>query len=148
MGRAVDRWNAVAIEPFCLRDSPTPGEAEKSEHGVFRMVRGSDFWKKMVESTGLPNVLGVHRGSTDQIIIVGTDGDTDLFELIALHEFGHAHGLRHVGPPALLCSWVGSASDFTPNDMAECRRVGACEGDSGEAAEPADLEPGDQILVR
>lgn len=43
---------------------------------------------------------------------------------VALHEFGHAHGLKHVAGGVMDANEVHT--EFTAADMAECRRVGAC----------------------
>lgn len=129
MQSAIERWNAIAIEQFCLQSSTTPGEAERTDHGVFRVVYGSPQWKQLSDQAGGSDVIGMHWSDTDQIAIIGTSAAE--FELIALHEFGHAHGLGHIDPPAIMCAYIGTADDFTPNDIAECERVGACASDAG-----------------
>lgn len=43
---------------------------------------------------------------------------------IALHEFGHAVGLGHTDSGVMMAFTV--STEFTPDVIAECRRVGAC----------------------
>ncbi len=140
--RSLDRWNDRAAEPFCMRDATASGEAENTEHGVFRIAYHSPYWYEISKNVGGANFIGIHWGNTDQIGIVDTLS-ADTFELVALHEFGHAHGLRHTEPPSIMCAFIGTATDFTENDDRECRRVGAC---SSETA--IDLElPSDCVMV-
>ncbi len=137
--RAVTRWNRVAIEQFCLTD----GTGEAIEHGIFRIEYGGTYWKGLSAYFGGANILGVHFGESDQIGIVDTLG-MDTFELVALHELGHAHGLAHTPPPSIMAASVGSASDFTSIDMGECRRVGACDGGDSD---PLSFAPPPKIQV-
>lgn len=123
--RAVDRWNDVSIETFCLAYSKKPGEAETTDRGIYRIPYKGEAWQAISKMFNGENVLGVYWGASDQIGIV--DGMAiETFYLVALHEFGHAHGLDHTACPAIMCPYVGTADDFAPNDMAECQRVGAC----------------------
>lgn len=124
--RAADRWNEIAVEQFCL------AQAEESlvppnmpSRAVFRMKHGGEYWQSLSDSHGGIDVIGVHLGDSDQIGFVDDLSEAD-FELVALHEFGHAHDLGHVAAPAIMHASIRTASDFTSNDLAECQRVGAC----------------------
>lgn len=130
--RAVARWNAIATEQFCLRPAEDGEIATNTQHGVYRIEYKSSYWETLSKQFGGANVLGVHYPSTDQIGIVGGMADN---ELIALHEFGHAHGLAHTEAPSIMHASIGTASDFTPIDMAECRRVGACQKEYKDGGE-------------
>lgn len=124
--RAASRWNEIAIEQFCLAEADEPfGPDDMPMRGIFRMKREGEFWKSLSDSHGGATIIGVHFGESDQIGFVDDLSETD-FELVALHEFGHAHALGHVAAPAIMHASIGTAWDFTSNDLAECQRVGAC----------------------
>ncbi|MBX3218907.1 MAG: matrixin family metalloprotease [Labilithrix sp.] len=129
--RANERWAEIAVAQFCLVD----GDASRKT--IRRIPYGSAEWQELSRSFGGLNILGVYRGADDSITIVDSLA-LDLFELVALHELGHAYGLGHVDAPAIMHAAIGTATDFTPNDMTECRRVGACPGLSQSDAPDAD----------
>lgn len=52
---------------------------------------------------------------------------------VILHELGHAQGLHHVAGPGVMNPNVG-AVEFSPGDMEECRKAGACGMSDLEAA--------------
>lgn len=119
--RAANRWNQIAVEQFCVRPPEDSENPEEIEHGIFRMEVGGDVWK----SLGNPEIIGVHWYPGDRIAVVD-NLDIGRFELVMLHEFGHAHSLSHTQAPSIMHSSLGTATDFTSNDLAECQRVGAC----------------------
>ncbi len=120
--RANDRWNVLGTAQTCL----APGE--NVQGGVKRIEYQGPEWQELSRQFGGLNVLGVYRRATDSITIV-SGLPLDTFELVALHELGHARGLAHVtGGPAVMNAGIGAASDFTVLDVAECQRVGACSG--------------------
>jgi len=114
---AVARWNEIADEQFCLDD----GDGN-DEHGVFRL-EGQEL--ENLRADFKSDVIGVFYHEGGRIGIVA-NLPLDVFEVVALHEFGHAHGLQHTPPPSIMNAVVGTADDFTDNDLAECRRVSAC----------------------
>jgi hypothetical protein len=128
INRATTRWNAFAVEKFCVVEGDSSPEDVK--HGIFRIVYGGEYWRQLSQSFGGSNVVGVHFGETDRIGIVDSLTEFD-FELVALHEFGHAHGLGHTPAPSIMHASLRTAFDFTTFDFEECRRVGACVGNSG-----------------
>jgi hypothetical protein len=124
--RANERWNAFGLERTCL----TVGENE--EHGIKRIVYASPEWHALSREFNGLHILGVHRGSKDSIGIVGVGEALSLeyFEVVALHEFGHSRALRHTAKPAIMQPAIGDVFNFQPNDLKECRRVGACAGEA------------------
>jgi hypothetical protein len=122
LDRAVRRWNEIAIEKFCLED----GEADR--RAIVRIGYRGPLWNDL-SNNGQIDLLGVHWYGLDNIGIVDVLNPRT-FYLVALHEFGHAHGLSHAGAPAIMHASIGTASDFTKIDLAECVRVEACEADT------------------
>lgn len=138
LGRAVRRWNAIAIQQFCLEDAGEEIEPSTAEHAIFRIAYKGEYWKRVSESMGNVDFIGVYWGGPDVIGIVDSM-PIDQFERVALHELGHAHGLSHTDAPAIMHAYEGTASDFTDKDIAECKRVGACASDV--AASSSENEP-------
>ena len=119
--RANERWNAFGNKTYCLVDA-APGD---SEHTIRSIHYGGPEWQQVSKDFGGANILGLYIGKADNIVIVDSMSP-DLFELVALHEFGHARGLDHVDAPGIMHAGIGTATDFTSNDLLECVRVGAC----------------------
>lgn len=130
--RAVRRWNEVAIEPYCLELNSVE-DAERVSNGVFPIRYGGAYWRELSSRDG-KNLAGEYFHLTGQIGIVD-NLDSQLFEVVALHEFGHAHGLSHTKAPSIMHATTGTVLNFTPNDMAECQRVGACRKDDLDGGE-------------
>ena len=139
MASAVERWNEISNEAFCLKPAQKVGEAEVVNHGVYRIPYKGAYWQEWSKALGNVDFIGLHFGRSDQIGIVDSLSP-ESFELVALHEFGHAHGLGHLPPPAIMCAYVGTASDFTANDMRECERVGACSSGQDAEAPPTSVD--------
>jgi hypothetical protein len=124
--RAASRWNEIAIEQFCLQVTDEEIDGEDSR-AIFRIPYKGEYWQKVSASMGGVDFIGIYWG-WDLIGIVDSM-PIDQFERVALHEFGHAHGLGHTEAPSIMHAYDGTASDFTANDIAECKRVGACASD-------------------
>jgi hypothetical protein len=117
--RANARWNDYGIAQNCVEP-----RADETERAIYRLQHGSDQWRKMSKDFG-GEILGAFQGSSGSIWIVG-DLEPELFELVALHEFGHARGLAHVDGVGVMSPGVSGVYDFTGLDLEECRRVSAC----------------------
>lgn len=70
-----------------------------------------------------PKGLGYAQGNRRLIRISPITPDDQVFA-VALHEFGHALGLNHV--PQGVMDPERQTIEFSAEDMAECRRCGAC----------------------
>lgn len=82
------------------------------------------------------NPVGVAQGSTDHysgnILLsrlrscVGEPyaDDVRCFESVVMHEMGHLLGMNHTTAGVMING--GAAYDYSPEDLAECRRAGIC----------------------
>ncbi len=70
-----------------------------------------------------PKGLGYAQGARRLIRISPVTPDDQIYA-VALHEFGHALGLNHVVKGVM--DPDRQTIDFSPEDIAECKRCGAC----------------------
>jgi predicted Zn-dependent protease len=121
--RAVNTWNDVAALHICLDDAPAEVDF------VMLVEPGSEKYQALAKGLGTEFYGLINR---DGIYLVGYRDafllhmSNELFESVALHEFGHALGLGHTPAPSVMHAHAGTAYSLTPIDMAECKRVGAC----------------------
>jgi hypothetical protein len=115
-----ERWNFVAIQQqYIARD----------ESDVTRRV----FFRLPEHMTNGADANGEYIAAS-QSINVAWDLPLDDFEIVMLHEQGHALGLAprdHVPAPAVMSANATMAEPgviaLTAGDIEECRRVKACE---------------------
>ncbi len=137
--------NVVACTLFALSTvSCGRGDVEAEIDVVFtdvqrsEIIRAANTWNQV---TGLrqvhivedgewlivpapsPRGLGYAQGSR-RLIRISPETPDDQVYAVALHEFGHALGLRHVSRGVM--DPDRQTIEFSEEDMAECRRVGAC----------------------
>lgn len=143
LDRAAARWNEIAIEQFCLQDTAEEINGDDSR-AIFRIPYKGEYWQEISASMGGLDFIGIYW-PWDLIGIVDSM-PIDQFERVALHEFGHAHGLGHTDAPSIMHAYEGTASDFTDKDIAECKRVGACEADSVASSSEEERRPSVWVL--
>ena len=116
---SVARWNEVLRQPLCT----VAGDG--TERTIMPVPKTDPRWQAALAFVG-PDLVGFHEQETNNVYVPeGTRQSA--FQGIVMHEIGHVLGLRHTPPPSIMAEYQGSTDDFTPNDLAECRRVGACD---------------------
>jgi hypothetical protein len=99
---AADSWNAIASHKVTFNSD-------------------ADWLILRADTTG--GSLGLEQASRHLIRISPLTPDDQVYA-VALHELGHALGLGHV--PTGVMDPIHQTMVFSDDDMAECRRVGAC----------------------
>jgi hypothetical protein len=102
--RAADVWNSLSVRPITFAP------------------QGQGDWLILPASVTL-NRLGYAEPKRKLIRINPVTPDNQIYA-VALHEFGHAIGLGHVKHGVMDPDHQTMA--FSAEDIAECRRVGAC----------------------
>lgn len=114
MELAAQKWNGISHRTIDLSGGSWAIVREPTPNGYYGWTQGSP---------------------TRRISISPTVPSQDMY-LAVLHEFGHSIGLSHVchgvmwgtnPPPKGVCTDGHPTVDFTPEDIAECVRVGACK---------------------
>lgn len=102
--RAAEEWNKIALRKITFGDD-------------------GKYYIDEVEKTD----LGYNGFFTRKRRLIQIDNETGGVSVyaIALHEFGHALGLNHVNNGIMNPNKV--TTEFSAEDMAECRRVRACK---------------------
>lgn len=100
--RAADAWNAFTVRP----------------------VRLTDDGDWLILPALVPGGWLGYSQPRRRLIRVSPMTPDDQIYAVALHELGHALGLRHVSQGVM--DPTRQTVDFSEQDMAECRRVGAC----------------------
>jgi hypothetical protein len=88
-----------------------------------RQIRILDKGDWLVVPAEVPKGLG-YAQSGRHLIRISPETPDDQVYAVALHEFGHALGLQHVKPGVM--DPDVQTIEFSAEDFAECRRVGAC----------------------
>lgn len=89
-----------------------------------RAVTFSNDGDWLIIPATVPLGLGLEQKQRRLIRISPSTPDDQVYA-VALHELGHALGLRHVSQGVM--DPVRQTIKFSDEDMAECRRAGACQ---------------------
>lgn len=108
---AVAKWNTVLKEPI-------------------RLEGGG--WKLINETPPDYSTKG-WSGETvrkDKLIYIKPDEPSPVFYALVLHELGHTRGMHDTRKPGVMNGTIdvrNPATEFTEDDLEECRTVGACQ---------------------
>ncbi len=91
-------------------------------HSKRKISFDGDSWRILKQDPGT-GYNGWSSSSQHLIRIRPEHPGASVYE-VALHEFGHALGLKHTTTGLMQAAVVNT--EFTPEVLAECRRVGAC----------------------
>lgn len=112
IANSAERWNARTTRPLLVLHGGRWSVLRRQPDGPF---------------------VGLTVASTHTVLLAPSETDVSW---VSLHELGHVLGLSHVchgvmwgtnPPPPPGCMADHPETDFTDEDIAECRRVGACE---------------------
>lgn len=109
-----DEERAIIVESFARWAAVTRGPLQPG-------------WSIVRVAPGKPSEIG-HSDAGMRTIWIRPGISQAQFRWSVLHELGHAHGMwRHVDR-GVMQAWMAEPPyvDFTPEDLAECRREGVC----------------------
>jgi hypothetical protein len=118
---AVARWNEILVTPICTVRGPV--DVAHGTRAIAPIATSHPRWQEVQQLW--PGAVGAYY-PTEGIVLLPDDTSRSDAMGILLHEIGHSAGLKHVEPPGIMAERGNIPEDFTPNDIAECRRVGAC----------------------
>lgn len=109
--RCVERWDAVAPGRLAL-----------------------DFDAPVSDSESIVKRPGGNMGDTvikrSHVTLHPNLTERGVFESVACHELGHVLGLDHVHGVSVMSAEAVYPTELSSEDLAECRRVGACATES------------------